>query len=368
MHAGERLLVAKDRVLSVWEQRLRQEIPAAGSEARAILINTLPAVLDQLAEAFSPDHPRRTATHGSSIAGEHGGERVRLTHFQMKDLIAEYKILRNVLFDVLEEQQPLTAAERATLNASIDASIMEACSGYAVVQMTFRDQFFAMVAHDLRNPLGAAHAIANLIVRKPSSEDVPRLASRLADNIQRADRMVQDLLDAMRIQTGARPRLDLQPCELVALVRETVEHLQAEFGERFSLVATEEVSGYMARDALRRALENLVSNAVKHGDPMRPITITVGQTHGRALLSVHNYGDHIPVEEQETIFRAFQRLTDGRRSGWGLGLALVRAVAEAHGGSVGVDSLPERGTTFVIDIPCDARPFQNRPIIASPSP
>jgi len=367
MHAGERLLAAKERVLSLWEQRLRQEVPAAGGEPRAILVDTLPAVLDQLAEAFAPDNPRMTATHGTSVAGEHGGERVRLTHFDMKDLIAEYKILRNVLFDVLEEQQPLTAAERGTLNASIDASIMEACSGYAVVQMTFRDQFFALVAHDLRNPLGVAHAIANLILRKPSAEEVPTWASRIADNVKRADRMVQDLLDAMRIQTGARPTLDLQECDLVALVRDTLEQLQAEYGERFSLVAAERVLGYMAPDALRRAVENLVSNAVKHGDPVRPITVTVDQTHGRALVRVHNYGDHIPVEQQENIFRAFQRLTDGTRSkGWGLGLAQVRTVAEAHGGSVGVDSLPERGTTFVIDIPCDARPFQSKPVIPSP--
>src|SRR5687767_1758521 len=222
MHAGERLLAAKQRVLSLWEQRLRQEVPAAGAEARAILINTLPALLDHLAEAFAPDHPRRTATHGSSIAGEHGGERVRLTHFGMKDLIAEYKILRNVLFEVLDEQQPLSAAERATLNASIDGSIMEACAGYAVVQMTFRDQFFAMVAHDLRSPLGAAHAIANVILREPSSEDVPRWASRIADNVKRADRMVQDFLDAMRIQTGVRPRLDVQECDLAVLVQETL--------------------------------------------------------------------------------------------------------------------------------------------------
>jgi signal transduction histidine kinase len=367
MHAGQRLLAAKERILSLWEQRLRQQVPAAGNEAHAILINTLPAVLDQLAEAFAPDNPRMTATHGSSIAGEHGGERVRLTHFRMKDLIAEYKILRNVLFEVLEQQQPLTPAERATLNASVDASIMESCSGYALVQMTLRDQFFAMVAHDLRNPLAAALSIANLLLRKPSAEEVSRLASRLVDNVRRADRMIQDVLDGLRIQTGARPRLDLQECDLVALVRETLERLQAEYGERFSLVAEEPVLGYMAHDALRRALENLVSNAVNHGDATRPITVTVSQTHGRALLSVHNHGDHIPVEQQETIFRAFQRLTDDKRSrGWGLGLPLVRAVAEAHGGSVGVDSLPERGTTFLIDIPCDARPFQSNPITPSP--
>jgi len=78
-------------------------------------------------------------------------------------------------------------------------------------------------------------------------------------------------------------------------------------------------------------------------------------------VTVHNYGPVIPPEKRETLFRAFQRLSDAEtsgKSGWGLGLAQVRAVAEAHGGSIGVDSLPDRGTTFTIDIPLDARPYQ----------
>ena len=81
----------------MWEERLRSEVAVAGRESRPILINTLPAVLDQLAEALSPEHPRRTALQGSTVGLEHGGERVRLTHFRLEDLIAEYKILRQVL-------------------------------------------------------------------------------------------------------------------------------------------------------------------------------------------------------------------------------------------------------------------------------
>ena len=101
----------------------------------------------------------------------------------------------------------------------------------------------------------------------------------------------------------------------------------------------------------------LASNAAKYGAPSRPITVAVREMHGRAILTVHNHGAHIPAERQETLFRAFQRLTEAEASGkrgWGLGLAQVRAAAEAHGGSIGVDSLPERGTTFIIDIPLDA--------------
>lgn len=362
--AGDRLLANEGRIIALWEARLRKEVPAAARESHLILVNTLPAILQHLAEAFSPDHPRVTATQGSTLGSEHGGERVRLTHFRLEDLVIEYKLLRQVLFEVLEEAGPLAPEDRNTLNASLDQAIIEACTGYALVQSSFRDQLFATIAHDLRNPLGAAHTGAQLILRQPSSEQVPRWAARIIDNIDRVDRMVEDLLDAMRVQTGARLPLELEERDLVEVVRQALEHLATEYGTRFVLQAPQPVRGHLAADPLRRAVENLAINAVKYGDASREITVTVRKAHERAILTVHNHGGHIPVEQQETLFSAFQRLTSAEASGkrgWGLGLAQVRAVAEAHGGSIGVDSLPGNGTTFTIDVPLDARPFQDAP-------
>jgi signal transduction histidine kinase len=362
--AADRLRANKERILSLWENRLRKTVAAAGREPSLVLINTLPAVLDQLAEALSPEHPRRTATDGSTVGQEHGGERVRLTHFRLEDLITEYRILRQVLAEILEENRALSADERNTLNTSLDQMIMEACTGYALVQSSFRDQFFATVAHDLRNPLNAAQASAALIARDPRAEGVTSWAARIIDNISRADRMVRDLLDAMRVQTGARLTLEITPCDLVEVVRQTLDRFPTESGERLVVVAPKPVRGHVAPDALGRAVENLISNALKYGAPSRPITVTVEETHGRGILTVHNHGPVIPAEKRETLFRAFQRLTEAEMSGkggWGLGLAQVRAVAEAHGGSIGVDSLPDRGTTFIVDIPLDARPYQDSP-------
>jgi signal transduction histidine kinase len=246
---------------------------------------------------------------------------------------------------------------------------MEACTGYVLVQSGLREQFFATLVHDLRNPLTAAQAAAAMIARRPDAPQVADWARRAGENIGRVDRMVQDLLDTMRVQAGAPLQIDLEPCDLVRLVRDTLERLQAEHGARFVLVAPEPVRGHFAPDVLQRALENLTDNAVKYGVPASPITVTVREMHGRALLTVHNHGAHIPVEKQENLFRAFQRLTDAEASGkrgWGLGLAQARAVAEAHGGSIGLDSLPGQGTTFMIDIPLDARPYQKNPIAPRP--
>lgn len=360
---GIRLRASADRILTRWEERVRREIPAARDEPYFILIDTLPVVLQQLAEALMPDHPRRTATQGSTVAHEHGGERVRVTRFGLEDVIAEYKILRDVISEELEHSGKLSADERNTLHSSLDQLIIEACTAYGLVQSTFRDRLFATIAHDLRNPLNAAQLAATAIARRPDAQEVGDWAARIITSIGRVDRMVQDVLDAMRLQSGVRLPLEIGPCDLAELVQRTIDRTHINAG-RFVLSARQPVWGHFAAAQMERALENLVDNALKYGDPTRPITITIEEKHGRAILTVHNDGPHIPAEQQETLFRAFQRLTDAESSGqrgWGLGLAQVRAAAESHGGSIGVDSLPDRGTTFTIDIPMDARPYQDKP-------
>lgn len=359
--ACERLVASKAQILALWVQRLRQSVPAAATERHPLLINTLPALLDHLAQALSWQHPRHSATEGTTVAEEHGGERVRLTHFRLQDVMAEYRLLREVLLEVLEAQEPLTHSERHVLHTSIDEAMMKACSSYVLVQEGFREQLFAVLAHDLRGPLAAASTGLALILQNPSSQQVPDWAARASDGVKRVDQMLQDLLDSMRVQVGGRLKLELEPCDLVQVARESVEHLQAEHGDRFVLVGDDSILAHAAPDALRRAIENVGRNAVKYGSKSRPITITVRALHERAMITVHNEGSFIPVEQQETLFRAFHRLPSAEDSarGWGLGLAQVRGVAEAHGGSIGVDSLRDRGTTFTIDIPLDARPHQS---------
>jgi signal transduction histidine kinase len=111
-----------------------------------------------------------------------------------------------------------------------------------------------------------------------------------------------------------------------------------------------------------------VTNAVKYGAPKRPIGIAFHYIGERVRVTVHNWGEPIAPEDQPLLFEPFAR---GRtaahidRSGWGLGLALVRGCAEAHGGTVSLESTPEAGTTFTLEIPLDARPHQLAPDAAT---
>jgi K+-sensing histidine kinase KdpD len=116
---------------------------------------------------------------------------------------------------------------------------------------------------------------------------------------------------------------------------------------------------------LQRALWNLVTNAVKYGAPKEPITLAVSCHGDLARVSVHNMGTPIPVNEQCHIFDAYARAPSaeaGGRTGWGLGLTLVRDTADAHGGRVSLASDSRSGTTFTIELPVDSRSVDSRSV------
>ena len=222
-----------------------------------------------------------------------------------------------------------------------------------------RERFVSTLSHDLRTPLTAAKMSSQLLVR--SADDPARLqklASRIADNMDRADLMIRDLLDANRINAGERLPLELDRCSLNAVARQTLEELSTIHGDRFVLQAPATIEGFWSCSALRRILENLCSNGVKYGAPHRPVTVSLEEEGGKVKLQVHNEGTPIPAEELPNLFQPFHRANAARASGqrgWGLGLTLVKGLAEAHGGTVRVSSAPEQGTVFTVLLPLDSR-------------
>lgn len=225
-----------------------------------------------------------------------------------------------------------------------------------------RERFVSLLAHDLRGPLSTARLATDLLAQRTDSRDERHgLATKIGHAIDRLDHMIRDLLDANRIRAGERLPLRLGACDLCALAGRVAEEARALHGDRFVVTCDEPTHGTWGEEELYRALWNLVINAVKYGDPAVPITLTVGRANDMARVSVHNAGAPIPLDEQAHLFDAHARTATARTSGrigWGLGLALVRGCAEAHGGRVSLHSDAATGTTFAIELPFDATPFQ----------
>jgi len=220
-----------------------------------------------------------------------------------------------------------------------------------------REKFVMTLTHDLRNPLGAAKLATQLLMLEKNADKVKLKAERVIHNINRIEKMVSDLLDAGRLRAGHALPLVLGQVNLSNLVRTIVSEFSEQRCDRFRVFAHEEIQGIWSADGLTRAIENLIGNAVKYGDEAKPITIQVLRLEDKVVLSVHNEGNPIPPEDQVDIFEPFRRSRSadlGLNLGWGIGLTLVRGVAEAHGGKVAVTSCAEKGTTFFLEIPLDS--------------
>lgn len=364
---ARRMLELHNEVLLEWVKRVRQAVKEAERLPHPILINTFPALYDNIAEAITPGYPRATAEEGNTVATEHGGERARLTNYNVHSVISEYQILRWTIFDVLKANDvQLTDEEVFLIHSSMDGSIREAVNAFALAQAALRERFIAALTHDLRNPLSNAKLAAQLIERSSDLGRIKEFAGQIIENLTRLDGMIQDLLDSAQFQNGERLPLRLEEFDMQEVAAEVCRQYTATHGPRFQLIARP-ATGWWDREAIKRAMENLICNALKYGAPDTPVRIKIDSENERTMLTVHNEGEPIPQEKIESIFQLFQRADaakEGNERGWGIGLPYVRSVAESHGGSVTVDSAAHpRGTTFIIDIPLDARPYQDAPTL-----
>ena len=219
-----------------------------------------------------------------------------------------------------------------------------------------RRDFVANASHELKTPAASIQAAAETLVsvaaRDPAA--VPRFASQLEREALRLSRIVADLLDLSRLESGSELG---QPVRLDALVREEAERFEERCREtdlslEIDAPAPASVSG-SARD-LSLLVRNLVDNAIRYTRPGGRITVTVVPGGAVAELRVADDGLGIPTRDLPRVFERFYRVDRARSretGGTGLGLAIVKHVAENHGGSVEVTSELGRGSTFTVRLP-----------------
>lgn len=347
-------LSLRDPIMIRWESEIRSRVDGADRVDSPILTNALPAFFDHIAEALSPDHPRKDATSNNNTAVAHGGERARMTQYGPDQVVHEYEILREAIEAELAGQLELSKEEWAIVDRSIYRAIRQAVKTFAGIQGDLRTKLASALSHDMRTPLSLIVNAAELMKGTDNLESAHRFAGKIESHGRRLDAMMADLLDALVSNGG-----DQLPLKITRIqIDEMLEDVRAAYGDGVDIrVKTSPIVGYWCGDALRRALENLINNAVKYGDG-KGVELGAREVRGRLMLSLHNTGPAIPPERQTQLFDYFGHKNAGSlTAGWGLGLPFVKRVAESHGGSVVVDSASETGTTFIIDIPVDARPY-----------
>jgi len=217
-----------------------------------------------------------------------------------------------------------------------------------------REQFIAILGHDLRNPLASISSAARMLSSEPLSDRGKEIIRLTQGSVQRMSLLISNVLDFTRNRLGAGIELDLSDGkELEREIRQVVEELRSAHPEReIQLEISKQESVRCDVWRVGQLLSNLLGNALTYGDRAQPIQVVCSTLNDGALeLSVRNGGKPIPPSAMERLFDPFVRSTnhDDPR-GLGLGLHIASEIAKTHGGSLDVSSNAER-TVFTFRLP-----------------
>ncbi|KPB70387.1 ATP-binding protein [Pseudomonas cannabina] len=261
-----------------------------------------------------------------------------------RELLAAHRLAEELLQHQMTVQTELTSARNRLRLAHAEAEI----------RAIFAEQMIGIVSHDLRNPLAAIKMAAGLLERTQLESRQERILGHIHHSTDRADRMIVDLLDFTHARVGSGIAVTLQPIDLHAVIARGVEELRQAFPERVLIHRSEGEGACTADpDRLLQLLGNLVSNAVAYGAQGSDIVIVSSFDRYVIRLSVHNFGEPIPMEKVDDLYEPVVRVvsdSDETRT-VGLGLFIVREIARAHLGEVTVRSSAEEGTTFTATFP-----------------
>jgi signal transduction histidine kinase len=222
-----------------------------------------------------------------------------------------------------------------------------------------RKDFVANASHELKTPLGAVSVLAETLADADDPETRHRLTDRLAVEIQRMNRLIDDILDLALIEGAGS---DHEEVGVDAIAREAAENvgiISEEYGVPIEIDAETGATVMADERQLVSAVSNLLENAIKYtyssdGEPVKPVSVRTGTTDAGVIIEVQDHGIGIPRQHVPRIFERFYRVDRARSrrtGGTGLGLAIVRHVILNHEGTVDTESNPGSGSTFRITLP-----------------
>ncbi len=281
------------------------------------------------------------------------------------------QVMSVILRDVTERKR--REEEIYQLNASLREQVVERTSELAakVEELArvnaelqkldqLRSEFVSLVSHQLRAPLTNMSGAVQAMVEHSAAMDAAdqRMLRILEEQIIRMDRLVQDVLNVTRIESGALV-LAPEPISLLPLVRQVVDQIHTRSGSRQVQLPTKPglPLAFADRASVVEVLVNLLDNADKYSPAQEDIIITARADQAAVTLSVRDSGPGLPPKDVERVFEKFHRLDSSDSQavyGYGLGLYICRRLVEAQGGRIWVENHPEGGAVFSFSLPVAA--------------
>ena len=220
----------------------------------------------------------------------------------------------------------------------------------------YQERFLAILGHDLTQPLASIELGVGLLRTRSKEPGFVRDVDRIDASVRRMVRMIQQILDFTRSRLGGGLELDFESMDLREALTAIVDEVGTAHPSATIQLQCPELRGTWDRDRLEQVFSNLISNALLHGNPAKPVTVTAGADALSVWVEVHNEGSPISQEHQSVVFHPFWR---GERvnpspAGLGLGLYISHEIVIGHGGQIEIRSTAAEGTTFRVVLPRQA--------------
>lgn len=354
-------LLRRDKalLLSAWEQKVKQ-IPGNERVTPAYLHDHVPRLIDELAEELQ--HPETAKERLRTFSAAHGEARQQLG-LQMQEVVEEYKILRRCILQHAEANGlAVTGDASRVVHEIIDDGVKSAIESYVerrdAAERTRREEYLAFIVHDLRSPLSAIYYAILMAERELQetgvSERVRSIHSAIKRNIDRMRGLIVKLLqEEQNLRTPHEVTIERESVALWAIVESatrTLTPLAMSADTGIENQVPRDLEARLDADRMERVFENLLANAIEYTYKGR-VVVGAARTAGDTVECwVSDNGRGVPEGLREKVFEKY--VTDGgRRSGAGLGLAVVKQLVEAHGGRIELQSEAGKGTTIRFSIP-----------------
>lgn len=314
-----------DRIVDEWEQFARSLAQDSltrtdlRDHARSILL----AAARDMCTAQSPGEQRAKAkgegpekTPSLDAAAASHGELRHHVGFDLVQMTSEFRHLRACVIRlwVASLQTPDLAylQDMIRFNEAIDEALAESTAAYAEQVSRSRDIFLAILGHDLRAPLQAVSMSTEMLARKVALDgDAQAFVSRIKSGTRHMGAMVSDLLEFVRSRLGSSLPIEPAPMDLASAAKAAMDEACAGQPDCTPLMSFEGDShGIWDRGRIEQMLQNLIGNALQHGNNRRTVTVTITGGAEQVLLTVHNYGTPIPPEALGTLFDPLVRSVD----------------------------------------------------------
>lgn len=350
----------RDDLMEKWETKVRAALPSSERHTHDQLRDNLHLFLDETLEGLvrhQQGRPPLTGGH-SPIASEHGGQR-QVLQFDLTEVVTEYRLLHESIAELADEMGVMLSVPGVTTLTSLlfsgaAAAVKEYTRRQEAIQHREHFEYFAFVAHELRNPLTSMQ-LAWDATRRSGTLDLRR-SDLISRGLQRLRDQIDHAITHSRLAASREvPELRLERIDLDVLIADACDEATVDAEAKKIRIDRATAGVYVVADLrlLRSAFSNLLRNAIKYTHPDGTVSVRCQSRAGRVRIDVEDECGGLQIERAEKLFESFTQASRDR-SGFGLGLAISKQAIDAHDGVISITNLPDKGCIFTIDLPADA--------------